>query len=307
MSDLGPRFGTSRSPRASHHRRAGKNLARVIVVVLGLVGAFHTSAGTVAAAYYKNCATTTASGHYVDWTFVDRYKSAPGISGAIADVDLRYVTPCTQYSGVGSVSLVPAVTIQYNQTDTHQIVQIGYGECSVTGGCGVSGGGIPNDGKLHFWYTASDLASGLIYLATWYGGTFRVGDQYRLKIFATTVSGVAKWEYCIRDKTLGEAYDCTTRDRNWATAYGTYAWWGTETHDTHDQNGNADSAADIDLRSQYLRSGTWYWTTQDTAFVNTQWIYPSDHYKYVVKSLYDADGNGHLDDQETLWSYTSSY
>lgn len=142
----------------------------------------------VFAAYYGTCATTAGTGAYVDWTFVKRDLSNPGMTGVLANMRVRPLNPCVESAGVGD-GTGAAVTLQSNTTNTQRIVQVGFLRFGVTGGCGGdanSGTKIPKDGAVHFWYTKFDDASGRTFLADgWYEAP-EIDDEYRFKVESST-------------------------------------------------------------------------------------------------------------------------
>lgn len=257
-----------------------------------------------------------------NWTFISRTKSSPSMDAVIGELTIRTLRPCTNPDPVDwDLPFALAANLQKSQApaDKNYIVQIGYAVCGrAEGACN---GNIPNDGQPHFVYTNDDDNGGLVVLADgWYHAP-QAGHQYRFRISpATNASGQAVWEYCIKDKGTGEAYDCTkTADlRSWSS--GIYAWWGTETYNTASQNGNSFNESELDLRwLQYRRSSTWY-VVSDQSGCETRSVdefgdpkpYPSTingnlAYHCQIVSTVDVDGDGQVNDLETLWSHTHSY
>lgn len=224
---------------------------------------------------------------YKNWTTMQKLVTSASISGALGDVDLRTLGPCTANGSVGDESFVP-ITVQRYNTGGPDLVQIGYSRCSVPGGCN----GIPSDGKQHFWYTQSDTGGGLAYLADgWYKAPV-VGHRYRLKVEATTHSGDSVWQYCIKDLTLAEGYVCHFEPRTWTN--GVFAWWGTEVTNDRSQNGTRAVDPDLNLEGQYKLSGSWFIRSgaDNDCITATEYFYPT-YYACLVT-------NG----DKQLWSYT---
>lgn len=121
-------------------------------------------------------------------------------------------------------------------------------------------------------------------------------------------SGGSKWQYCIRDVTLGEAYTCRLETRTWQA--GTFAWWGSETANTNSQNGTVSGGPHLNLLAQYKLSGVWYYRNGSTnvcsKLVPAGYTYPS-YYDCSIANLLDVNGNGQLDDQDSLLSYTNDH
>lgn len=240
------------------------------------------SAEPVFAAYYDNC---QLSGYQGDLAYIARGESTQDLTGALADVDMRSVNPCTENGSYADQTGVP-IGVQYNSTDPNRIVQLGYARCGETPKCN----DIPKDGNNHFWYTKSDTGGGLGYLADgWYKAPI-IGHRYRLKVEATTHNGSNVWQYCIKDTTAGESYVCHFENRTWT--YGLIAWWGTENHNVHSQNGTRFIDADINLDAQYKKNGLWSFRDgSDNVCLKSPGL-PS-YYGCLVAS-----------DTRTLWSYT---
>lgn len=255
-----------------------------MISLIAVIAISAVSVPQVRAAYSSSC---SPNGIWKNWTTIDRLNTTQNITGALADVDLRSLAPCTENSGVADQSFV-AISLQYNGTDSSRIVQIGYSRCGDVNGCN----GIPSDGKMHFWSTHSDTGAGLVYLADgWYRAPV-LGHRYRMKVQATTHNGGSVWQYCIEDLNVGDGYACHFENRTWTD--GLWAWWGTETGNTGTQNGTKSSDLDINLVGQYVKGGIWYTRsgTDNVCSKSSEATYPS-YYGCAVRS-----------DLETLWSWT---
>ena len=175
-------------------RLRARRLRQLIVTAASTALMLTWSAGPAAALYYDFCSPNFAAIHKT-WTINTEVSPSYNISGSLANVRVRSISPCTQNGIVADQSFVP-VTLQYDGTEANKdkIVQIGYSKCGASGGCN----DIPSDLKPHFWYTKSDTGSGLAWLADgWYKAPV-IGDEYRMKVEAIS-SGGSKWQYCIRD------------------------------------------------------------------------------------------------------------
>lgn len=284
-------------------RLRARRLRQLIVTAASTALMLTWSAGPAAALYYDFCSPNFAAIHKT-WTINTEVSPSYNISGSLANVRVRSISPCTQNGIVADQSFVP-VTLQYDGTEANKdkIVQIGYSKCGASGGCN----DIPSDLKPHFWYTKSDTGSGLAWLADgWYKAPV-IGDENRMKVEAIS-SGGSKWQYCIRDVTRGEAYTCHLETRTWSA--GTFAWWGTETTNTNSQNGTVSAGPHLNLRAQYKLSGIWYYRSGSTnvcsKLVPPGYLYPN-YYNCSIANLVDTNGNGQLDDQESLLSYTTDH
>jgi hypothetical protein len=242
----------------------------------------------VARAIYSGTCNTGPTHVYKNWTSMQKSVPSHTVSGALGDVDVRALAPCTQNGPIWDQSFV-LITIQRDgvafETD---IVQIGYARCGQSGGCN----GIPSDGKQHFWYTKDDDASGTAYLADgWYKAPI-LGHRYRMKVEATTHSGDSVWQYCIRDLTLAAGYVCHFEPRTWTN--GVFAWWGTEVTNDRSQNGTRAIDPDIALEGQYKSSGSWFIRSgaDNDCFRTTAYFYPT-YYSCLVTN-----------NDKQLWSYT---
>jgi hypothetical protein len=240
------------------------------------------SAGPAFAVYYDSC---TLAGYQTNQAIIARGETTQDLTGALADVDMRPMNPCTENGSYADQTGVP-IGFQYNGTDVNRIVQLGYTRCSDSTGCN----DIPKDGKNHFWFTKSDTGHGTAYLADgWYKAPV-IGHRYRMKVEATTHNGSNVWQYCIKDSTAGEAYVCHFENRSWT--YGLLAWWGTENHNIHSQNGTRAIDADLNLVAQYKRSGTWYTRSGSDNICYKSTSFPTYYNCQVISDL------------KTFWSYT---
>jgi hypothetical protein len=212
-------------------------------------------------------------------------------------------------------------------------VQIGYAECGFTVDCNPDGPGlaIPNDGVEHFVYTYEDDSGGYLFLADgWYGDAPIVGHIYRMKITSTVSGGDPKWQYCIRDATVGQNYVCRLRPRTWRnnsgqiTDKGQFAWWGAETHNDASQLGAGSSDPyQVNERAEYQWSGDWYWvdkwdapaqvhhacdhySVQKYPTGTEEGTYPS-YYRCYLQYVYDTNNDGFLNDQDAVEPVTNSH
>jgi len=271
--------GSGGTPRQTWRRQLARAVVAATLAMPLLVG---SPARPALAAYSDTC---TSAGYQTNVAVMTRPDTTKDISGSLADVDLRSLSPCTQSGSLADQSGVP-ISIQYSATDVNRIVQLGYTNCGDSAKCN----DIPKDGKQHFWYTKSDTGGGLAYLADgWYKAPV-VGHRYRMKVEATTSNGSSVWQYCIKDSTNGEGYTCHFENRSWT--YGLIAWWGTENHNVHSQNGTRASDPDINLAAQYKRSGTWYIRSGSDNVCHKSANFPSYYGCQVIS------------DTKTLWSYT---
>ena len=193
-------------------RRASAPLAIAIATVIAIPILFGMSpraaAGTLI--YFDDCQ-DHVYGQNV--TVIERVEATADVSGALADVDMRVLHPCTLNGSFADDTGI-AISIQRSATDKTRIVQIGYTRCS-----GICPAGIPADGENHFWYTNSDTGSGNAHGVGWYTNPIVYQDRYRLKVEATTHSGANVWQFCIKDTTAGESYSCGYVDRSWTYGY----------------------------------------------------------------------------------------
>jgi hypothetical protein len=263
-------------------------------------------AGPAAAAYAKACGS-----YYKNWTTVDReFPSGDALTGVIADVRVRTQRPCT--SGGGDQPFV-LVTLQRSGTGfLDDLVQIGYAKCNVPGGCN----NIPNDGQHHFVYTRADNMGGLMWLFDTFYHAPEVGHEYRFRITTGVSGGDNIWTYCIRDKAEEPDYTCRNggsqnaagdivHERSWNS--GRFAWYGAETTNAGTQMGVANNEADLNMRwMQYRRTGTWYVAEPTTCVKATQVSYPS-WYQCSTVSTVDVDGDGVVNDKETLQVWTTDH
>ncbi len=273
---------------------------RLLTVAVAVALSMQTSSSPVLAAYAYSCGTGSVD---TNWTVVDRAKSSPNITGVIGQATVRTLRPCTSPNSANwDIPWVLPANLQYDTTNADRIVQIGFAKCGRPVADGDCNGNIPNDGNLHFVYTASDSSGGLLKLADgWYKAPI-VGHEYRFKI----VNGTDVWTYCIQDRTAGEGYDCHNTADTWTS--GTYSWYGTETNNDNSQNGNSFNESELNIRwMQYQRSGTWYVVTdQADCMTLTTGVYPSYYHCQIVSTV-DADGDGVVNDNETLWSHTHDH
>jgi hypothetical protein len=260
----------------------------------------------LATAYVYSCG---SGGQWVDWTTVDRTFTSNLATGAILNVTVRTLRPCT--SPNGSDYSFPAAGVLTLEGGTDEIVQLAYLVCGVPGGCG---NGIPNDGKPHFVWTRADNAGGEVHLFdTWYHAPV-AGHEYRFKILATSSAGNNIWQYCIRDYNTEPSYSCHNGghldgsgnfvlSRSWTSS--SFAWYGTETQNTESQNGTGAGEASLNIRwMQYYRGGVWSVVSDQAGCVKTtEVIYPA-HYDCSIVSTVDVDGDGVVNDKETLRSFT---
>ncbi|HET7181934.1 MAG TPA: hypothetical protein VFI15_06850 [Candidatus Limnocylindrales bacterium] len=219
---------------------------------------------------------------------MQKVVSTATISGALGDVDVRALAPCTLNGSIGDISFVLISLQKINFPGEPTIVQIGYARCSYSGGCH----DIPSDGKQHFVFTQSDQGSGAPYLADgWYKAPV-TGHRYRMKVEATTHSGDSVWQYCIKDVTLSEGYVCHFEPRTWTN--GVFSWWGTEVTNDRSQNGTRAIDPDIELEGQYKSSGSWFIRSgaDNDCFHDSDGFYPTYYGCLVTNS------------DKQLWSYT---
>lgn len=215
-----------------------------------------------------NCDGTRHSTH--DQASKDVTASPYYIKAAAGDATIRQLGPCistgltfgTQYD---EPFVLLANLQDYNDSTTHNIVQVGYARCGVPAGYQCPGL-MPPDGNMYLIWTPSDHSTGAVTAATWYdaGGPLTLGNRYRMRISRLT-SGCAIgqadcWQFCVRNITAGDAYTCNTIDYTWPTSTGgNFAWWGAETNNYGSQMGV--TAAGADFTMDYMQ----YLTTQSGA------------------------------------------
>jgi hypothetical protein len=279
------------------HWRTLKTVASLMVVALSL----QLNVSPVAAAYVTSCATGGAGALDTNWTTIQRIKSNPAISGVIGEATIRTLRPCTNAGSANwDIPWVLPANLQFDGTPSGKIVQIGYGRCGrpvVDGDCNTD---IPNDGDAHFVYTLADNSGGGLRLADgWYGNAPVLGHEYRFKI--ELASG--QWKYCIKDRTTGENYTCHYISASWTS--GIFAWYGTETNNTNSQMGVGAGEVALNMRwMEYERSGSWTVVDGLTGCTKVSTDTFPAYYHCSIQSTVDTDGNGLLDDDETLWSHT---
>jgi hypothetical protein len=286
----------------------------------------------VEAAYAGAC----ASGNHGPQTYHGYLRrTRPGqdntyFISVIAEFTVRAMNICDP-AGTGpgqydSAYFVAAANIQ----STQGLVQIGYGKCYSDGatagiGCGINPV-IPADGKIHVMYTPDDQSSPFGKLGdgsalAQYNKTLTVGHTYRVRIRAidTQTDGSGKWEYCIRDKTAGEAsYDCWHGDRHWNSSK--EVWWGYETANSNSQFGSAYPASnDVNMRwmqYQYRNGGTVnpnFYVVTNLSTTDCLDIKPNpgdawpNWYHCDVVSTVDVNGDGSVNDYETIVGHTHDH
>ena len=114
-----------------------------------------------------------------------------------------------------------------------------------------------------------------------------------MKVEAVTHNGASDWQFCIKDTTRGEAYTCHFENRTWTN--GLIAWWGTENHNIHSQNGTQSPDPDINLDAQYKKNGTWYYRDGSDNVCLRSPNFPTYYGCQVIS------------DTRTFWSYTFAH
>lgn len=107
-----------------------------------------------------------------------------------------------------------------------------------------------------FWFTKDDWTGGVIHTATWVdaldGDTsdhdYPInGDKYQFSILETSVSGVPKWQYCV--KVIASSFfgvgnnDCHKEDRTSDDGFDK-AWWSAEVYNFASAIGRASGSPD---------------------------------------------------------------
>jgi hypothetical protein len=289
--------------RSHAHARSAGHTPRVFGLILTLavvVGSVLGVAGPVLGVYKGPCADGTQIPDAAH-AFVQR-TSTKNFAGAIGDAIIQDLLPCGgPSSSKFSYPLVLPANLQYTLNNSGgRIVQIGYENCHMSA-CN----GVPNDGKNHFVFTASDHESGQLYL---FGGALGpdpvTGDRYRFKI---QLIDQDYWNFCIKDLSAGGSYSCEQANYTWPD-YSSYAWYGTETQNTNAGMGNKGSD-DIDMRwMQYLRVdlGAWWVADGNSCLTNPSSPY-SPYWHCYITSTADTDGDGYINDSDTLRSHTHDH
>lgn len=278
------------------HGRASQVVRGLVLLVLVVASSFATAAPALSV--YKGPCSDGTQKSGAAHAFVER-SSTHNFAGAIGDVIVRDLLPCGSPTGSKySYPLVLAANLQYtlNGNDAY-IVQIGYEECHVAGGCN----GVPSDGENHFVYTASDHGGGSLSL---FGLSPATGHRNRFKI---QLIDQDYWNFCIKDLTTGGNYVCNTTNYTWP-GYSSYAWYGTEVQNTNAGMGSK-ATEDIDMRwMQYLRVdlGAWWVADHNTCKTLPTSPYPSYWHCYITSTA-DTDGDGYINDDDTLRSHTHDH
>lgn len=213
----------------------------------------------------------------------------------------------TQTSSKYSLPAVLPANIQLDSGCTDCVAQLGYVRCATTAySCGV---GVPKDGKPHFIWSFVPNTGGVPYLADgWYGSAPIVGNRYRFKIYLG--SSNSYWNYCIRNLSIGQAYKCYTLAlivNEWPSLPD-HVWWGTEVQNTAAGMGPACCNNDIFMRwMQYDPSGSTSWQVVTGLSGCNRRGTPPTYYHCFISNTVDADGNGLLDDDETIQSHTDDH
>lgn len=251
-----------------------------------------------------------------NWSTVDRFfRSGAQVAGALADMRVRTLRPCTNPSSANWDMPFVLVTLQRDlySVDPNSIVQIGYAVC---GRPTVNCGDIPRDGAPHFVYTRGDNNGGDMWLFdTWYHAPV-LGHEYRLRVAqATSSAGDPVWQYCIRDKASEPSYTCHngghqltngtfSASRSWNT--GKFPWYGAENTSLASAQGTGAGESHLNVRwMQYLRSSVWNVATptvcdEETVAGGTV----PGAYRCDTISTVDVTGDGVVNDQETLRVWT---
>lgn len=305
--------------RVGRPSRAGL-VTKLAVAVLLATLSLQAYPQTVAAAYATSCATGDVEHN---WTVFDRYFTSPGMSGVVGIVNAVNLRPCTNPSGqIGGRADIWGAALQRDTDISAYIVQIGIVDCAVPGAgwCDIFDT-VPS-GREAFVYTAEDANGGYFESAEgWYGASPILGHTYRFRIVATTnASGAPRWEYCMRDMTVGQSYICKLEPRTWlndsgnTAGTGFYAWWGGETFNDHSAMGNGtNETPKIEHQAQFKRSGSWWWVDQwEPVYPDhgchhySQGTYPP-YYFCGVYNLVDTNQDGLFNDRETVRPYTSDH
>jgi hypothetical protein len=250
-------------------------IRKLILVVAAFVLFFPASVGahTSSPAHYAGDCTggspTKHGQYYVSVGTND--GGAHSFKSVRADASIHAMIPCTNpVAGNGGWSLVNVVNAR-RYTTFGAFVQFGYAaQACYPGYCQDH---FVNR-RLDFWFTKDDLAGGLIYTADWVdnldGNTadhdFPVpGDRYEWTISETSVSGVAKWRYCI--SVLSSSLyatgnsDCHNEDRDSASGFDE-ASYTVELYNNASQLGTQSGGAGLDISPmQYLNSNGSIYTT----------------------------------------------
>lgn len=284
--------------------------AALLPPILGAAALGLTAVPVSAAIYVGPCPGNVQ----VDQTYAQRqFASGAGLTGVTMDVRVRTLRGCTSPSS--SAYDYPAVVLSLQRNITtdpadHDIVQLAYVICNKPGGCP---GGVPNDGNLHWVYTRGDNTQEAWLFDTYYHAPV-LGREYALRITNYhTTGGDDVWQYCIRDKASEPDYTCHTgghqvspgvfaNSRSWNI--GRWAWWGVETQNRNSQQGTGGFEPLLDQRVlKYNRSGTW-WISEDLGcYAISSGARPS-YYGCTIQSTVDVDGDGLLNDNETIQIYT---
>jgi hypothetical protein len=231
---------------------------------------------------------------------INRLRGTPDLKGVIGDSYIRTLRFCT--SATEARWDRPRVLAAWMEGPASgQGVGLGFTKCGRP--AGITCSGVPNDGAPHFIYTPADNNFILSIADGWYGGAPIVGHAYRFRI--TWHNTLRLWQYCIRDKNTGEGYRCVNGTTNTWSA-GDFASWFPRVSNPASQFGTAVGEPELELRwLQYLVGGTWFVVSDQGSCVFSATFEP--YYHCLIVSTVDVDGDGIVNDRETIRGNTSNH
>jgi len=272
-----------------------------LVLMTGLVALPSAVAPSPAAAAYRGDCSDGQKGFAHAIIIRD---STNNWDGVIGDAIVRPLLPCLSPTSTKySYPLVLPANLEGSASG--EIVQIGYSRCGEPGGCGSNW---PNDGEPHWVYTPDDDNGGGLTGFTAHASPV-IGHRYRFKIEKIDFN---TWRFCIRDLTTGGGYQCDLSSRSWSND-APRAWWGTEVQNTEAAMGPKCCDTDIDMRwMQYHRVSQNDWRVVDgqpscTKIVQDGITSFKSYWHCFIASTADTDGDGVINDQDTLRSHTDDH
>lgn len=292
--------------------RAGARLTS-LALISGTILA--TAPAALAAAYTYDCDTgSMPSSQYHMYVHKETANSTDEFEGAIGEAFARDRATCygASASKSGFSAVFPA-NLQQN-LNGGGLVQVGFYEDSSMNNTvmvytpwdhGVSGqcGGQP----------------GCIAVANWYnnGAAVCTTCVYRFRIAYVFAQTAEFWEVCIRNVSNAQAYVCTNVDYTWGGATkAKIAWWLYETKNSADAIGHTATGNISPRWLQYRRENSTTWMVR-SGMGNEPAPYdynaqggcrhdpvPS-HYKCAIKNVVDLNGDGSLNDGDSLEAWTT--